>query len=157
MIKGMRHSKYLLLIVFALTFCYMYAQTESKTVKDSIYTLCIQCDSLYNRICPDSAIFGHPESLPQFFGGDKALMMFLKDNVQYPSECKEQAIQGRIVVKFIIDESGKIICPYIHRSLHLVLDKEALRVIKLMPDWKPASNNGVSCKACYILPILFKL
>jgi len=154
----MRHLRYLLLIVFAFIFCYMYAQTKSKTVKDNIYKTCIQCDSLYNRICPDSpAIFGHPESLPQFFGGDKALMMFLKDNIQYPTECKEQDIQGSVVVKFIIDESGNIICPYIHRSLHPILDKEALRVVKLMPDWKPASNNGVSCKACYTLPILFKL
>lgn len=136
----------------------MYAQTESKTVKDSIYTTCIQCDSLYNRICSDNpAIFGHPESPPMFPGGDKSLMIFLKDNIQYSSECKEQAIQGRVVVKFIIDESGKIICPYVHRSLCPVFDEEALRVVKLMPDWKPASNGNVPCKMCYTLPILFKL
>ncbi len=73
------------------------------------------------------------------------------------AECKEQAIQGRVIVKFIIDESGKIICPYIRGSLHPALDKEALRIVKLMPDWKPASNNEVPCKTCYTLPILFKL
>jgi protein TonB len=146
----MGYIKYLLLLVFAFIFCCMYAQTESKT--------CIQCDSLYRQICPDNpAIFGHPEYLPQFPGGEAELMNFLRSNLQYPLECKEKAIEGRVVVKFIIDEFGKIICLHVHRTLHPALDKEALRVVKLMPDWKPASNNGVPCKACYILPILFKL
>ena len=154
----MGYIKYLLLHVFAFIFCCMYAQTESKAAKDSVFMTCVQCDSLYNRICPDNLIiFGDPEHLAQFSGGAEELMNFLRNNLQYPEECKDKAIQGRVIVKFIIDESGKIICPYVYRSLHPALDKEALRIVKLMPDWKPASNNKVPCKVCYTLPILFKL
>jgi TonB family protein len=152
----MVYIKYLLLNVFAFLFCCMYAQTESITIKDSVFMTCAQCDSLYNRICPPN-IFGHPENLEEFPGGVIELMNFLRNNLQYPKECKEKAIQGRVIVKFIINESGKIICPYIYKSLHPALDKEALRIVKLMPDWKPASNNKVPCKACYTLPIIFKL
>ncbi|MCL2649408.1 MAG: energy transducer TonB [Candidatus Azobacteroides sp.] len=154
----MGYIKYLLLYVFAFIFCCMYAQTESKTAKDSVFMICVQCDSLYNRICLDNPIiFGGPEHLAQFPGGAKELMIFLRNHIEYPLECKEQAIQGRVVVKFIIDESGKIICPYVRKSLHPALDKEALRVVKLMPNWKPTSNNKAPCKTCYTLPILFKL
>ena len=77
----------------------MYAQTETKIIKDSISTTCIQCDSLYNRICPDNLIiFGHPEHMAQFPGGEKALMIFLRNHIEYPLTCKEKAIQGRVIV-----------------------------------------------------------
>jgi len=136
----------------------MNAQTESKTAKDSLYMACTQCDSLYNKICPKNIrIFWGPEHLAKFTGGEKGLMIFLRDHIQYPVECKENKIQGRVIVRFIIDEKGKIICPYIHRSLHPAIDKEALRIVKLMPDWVPASNKGVPCMTCYTLPILFKM
>lgn len=152
----MRYLKYLLLIVFILSFCCIYAQKESKTVKDSI-SLCIQCDSLYNRICPDNGIYGHPEHLGGFPGGVEELINFLRNNIQYPTECKDKKIEGRVYIKFIIDEKGEIICPYILKSLHPKLDEEALRIVKLMPNWEPASNNGVPYKICFSFPIDFKL
>jgi len=131
---------------------------ESEVSKDSVFVSCIQCDSLYKHICADnSKIFSHPERLPEFQGGSKALMAFLRNNIQYPAECNEMAIQGRVTVKFIIDEFGKIICPYVLKSLYPALDEEALRVVRLMPDWQPASNFGVPIKFCYTLPITFKL
>ncbi|NLT03473.1 MAG: energy transducer TonB [Bacteroidales bacterium] len=118
----------------------------------------VRCDSLYNQICPNnSTIFSEPERLPQFPGGEDELIAFLIKNIEYPSECKEQRIQERVIVKFIIDESGKIICPFICRSIHPALDKEALRIVALMPDWKPASNKNMPCMSCFTLPILFKL
>jgi len=154
----MKYKKYLLLSFFAFIFCYIHAQTESEISKDSIFMTCKQCDSLYNQICPDTPYFfaGHPN--PAIFpGGYKKLMIFLKNNIQYPSECREKNIQGRVIVRFIIDESGKIICPYLCKSIHPALDKEALRIVKLMPNWKSASKNGVPCKSCFSLPILFKI
>lgn len=151
----MRYLKYLLLIVFILSFFCLYAQTESKTVKDSI-SLCIQCDSLYNRICPEN-VYGHPENLGGFSGGVEELINFVRNNIQYPTECKDKKIQGQVIIMFIIDEKGKIICPYIRHSIHPKLDEEALRIVKLMPDWEPASNNGVPCKICFSFPIIFKL
>jgi len=150
----MRHLNHSLLIIFAFLFCNMYAQT----VKDSVYMTCIQCDSLYKRTCLDNpTVFSTPERLPKFQGGEKALFTFLASNIQYTQECIENRIEGRVVVQFIITEEGKIICERIRRSLHPALDEEALRVLRLMPDWQPASNNGVPFKMCYMLPILFKL
>jgi TonB family protein len=152
----MRLKKYLLLSAFAYMCCCLYAQTTSKTINDSEVLTCFQCDSLSNRICLET-VYGHPENLAQFPGGPIELMNFITKNFQYPEECKKEAIQGRVVVKFIIIESGKIICPYIQKSIHPALDKEALRIVKLMPDWEPASNNEVPCKTCFTLPITFKL
>lgn len=136
----------------------LYSPPIKITVNKKYNMTCIQCDSLYNRICSDNpAIWGHPEHLAQFPEREEELMTFLCEHIQYPIECKEKAIQGYVVIKFIIDESGKIVCPYILKSPHPLVDEEALRVINLKPDWKPASNNGIPCKTCSSLPILFKL
>ncbi|GHT80027.1 hypothetical protein AGMMS50262_24110 [Bacteroidia bacterium] len=147
--------------LLAMLVCYeiSYSQTESKFNENGSTLLCNECDSLYSKICSANPnIFGgHPQHFPQFPGGDEVLLTFIKDNIKYPSECKEQGIQGRVIVQFIINEMGKISCPRIYRSLHPAADEEALRVVKIMPDWKPASNNGIPCKMCYTLPIIFKL
>lgn len=154
----MRYMKFLQLYVFIFISCGMIAQTESKTSKESVYMTCLECDSLYNRICPENRIvFGDPEHSAEFPGGHKELLKFVKNTLQYPEECKEKAIQGRVIIKFIIDEFGEIVCLYVHKSLHPALDKEALRIVKLMPDWKPALNDRVPCKTCFTLPIHFKL
>ena len=154
----MKLLKPLLLGITVFIYCYVNAQTNSETDKDSLYITCFQCDSLYNQICPDSVVFFINQEHPAQFPGDvKDLMLFLRNHIQYPTECKEKAIQGRVVVKFIIDETGKIICPYIRGPLHPLLDEEALRLIKLMPDWVPASSGGVPYKTCYTIPIRFKL
>jgi TonB family protein len=118
---------------------------------------CKECDSLYNRICSESSeIFGEPEKLPVFPGGEKEMMKFLKENLKWPTECTGMGVQGRVIVRFIISETGEIICPKIQRSLHPAMDEEALRVINLMPNFVPASNNGIPIKMCYTLPVLFK-
>jgi len=150
--------KYLLFGFFVFIYCIIDAQTNPKTDKDSLYISCTQCDSLYNQICLDDLQgFITYEHLPEFPGGLKSLMSFINNNIEYPAECKEKAIQGRVIVKFIIDESGKIICPYIINSIHPLLDEETLRIIKLMPDWEPAKNRGKHIKSCFALPVTFKL
>jgi TonB family protein len=111
---------------------------------------------LYNGICPPD-IFGHPQELPEFPGGEKNLLRFLAENIKYPDKCIGDSVQGIVIVKFIIDESGKVICPHILTSLHPETDREALRIVKIMPDWKPASNSDIPCKMCYTLPITFEL
>jgi len=149
-----KYIRFLYFLIFYFFPCIIFAQTDSTEIEIS----CSGCDSLYKCICPDNpVIFSGPEQLPQFPGGEEALMIFLRDNIQYPTECKEKRIQGRVIVKFIIDETGKIICPFIQRHLHPLMDIEALRIVKLMPDWRPASNNGIPSKMCSSLPITFKL
>jgi TonB family protein len=154
----MKTVKYLLLPVFAFLFCSMYAQTDSTNIEDSIYNTCAQCDSLYNQICPANLyVYSDHEGLAEFPGGDRELKNFIRKNLQYPVECKEKAIQGRVVVRFIINESGRISCLYVFKSVHPALDKEALRIVKLMPDWKPTFTGNDRYKSCFTLPITFKL
>ena len=92
-----------------------------------------------------------------FVGGTSALMTFLRDNIKYPAEARENNIQGKVVAMFSISTTGKIINPAIKESIHPLLDDEALRVIKLQPDWKPAIENGVAVESSFTLPVNFKL
>jgi len=81
--------------------------------------------------------YGPVEVMPSFPGGVTALKKYLKENIRYPEECREDSIQGRVVVGFLISKRGKIKHAHVKRSLHPLLDKEALRVVKSMPKWSP--------------------
>lgn len=87
----------------------------------------------------------------------KDMLTFIYTNIKYPAEARENAIQGTVVVSFIVDKTGQIIEPEVTRSLADDCDKEALRVIKLMKKWAPAEMDGkpVSCR--FRLPIKYKL
>lgn len=92
-----------------------------------------------------------------FVGGTSALMTFLRNNIKYPAEARENNIQGKVVATFSISTTGKIINPKIKESVHILLDDEVIRIIKLQPDWKPAIENGVAVESSFTLPVNFKL
>lgn len=85
------------------------------------------------------------------------LSEFLKQNLHYPQSAIDQNIQGKVTVKFVVDSTGKIINPMIPRSIHPSLDSEAIRVVSLMPNWKPGMQNGKAVNAYYTLPVNFRL
>ena len=93
---------------------------------------------------------------PSFPGGSQALVDFLRENTKYPEQALKDSIEGRVVVAFVIDTDGSITKPEVVRGVHPLLDAEALRVVKLMPKWKPGSENGTPVKVRYNLPITFK-
>lgn len=94
---------------------------------------------------------------PCFPGGEDELYRFLKKNLRYPSLALEIGIQGRVVIGFTVSKTGEIINPKIHRSLFSACDKEAIRLIKLMPKWLPGRSGGQTVNVNYILPIQFTL
>ena len=94
---------------------------------------------------------------PQFPGGEKALVEFLNNTVRYPEEAQKQKWEGKTLVAFSVNEDGSISNPRVLKSSWLVLDNEALRVVKMMPKWIPASENGVNKKEMVVLPIAFDL
>ena len=94
--------------------------------------------------------------MPQFPGGNAALMKFIAENYQYPTTLQDSNIVGRVIVQFTIDKEGYVVEPKVVRSLHPDLDKEALRVIRLLPQWKPASQRGIPVCAKYTVPVTFK-
>ena len=97
------------------------------------------------------------EQMPQFPGGDSELLKFLSKNIKYPDSVLKRKIQGRVIVRFVITQTGKVKDVRVIRSLDPDCDNEAIRVVKLMPDWIPGSQNGEKCDVSYTLPLNFRL
>ncbi len=102
-------------------------------------------------------VFTVVQQMPQFIGGDSALMNYLTSNVEYPAVAKENGIQGRVYVEFTVDKDGAIIDVKILKGVAPVLDAEAIRVVKQMPNWEPGMQKGKKVRVSYKLPINFTL
>lgn len=99
------------------------------------------------------------EQMPSFKGGDAAMIKFIQKNVKYPQAEKEAGISGTCYVTFIVEKNGKLGEIKILRGVSggPGLDKEALRVVKKMPKWKPGKQNGKKVRVQYNLPIKYTL
>jgi TonB family protein len=97
------------------------------------------------------------EELPQFPGGEEALIKWIGDNVKYPGEAVKNSITGKVFVDFIIGTDGKISNVKVTESIHPLLDAEAVRVISRMPAWKPGTQSGKPVDVYMKIPIDFKL
>jgi len=95
--------------------------------------------------------------IPMFIGGKQALLNFLSENIKYPENSKANNISGKVYVRFQISETGKVTNTHILISVSEELDKEALRVINLMPDWRAGIQYNRKVKVWYRLPISFSL
>lgn len=82
---------------------------------------------------------------------------YLAKNIRYPPEAKKNEVQGRVIVKFIVNEDGSITDEKVVRGIGAGCDEEAVRVIRNMPKWKPGKQNGKPVKVYYTLPITFRL
>ena len=108
------------------------------------------------QIAPDT-IYYLTEISPEFPGGSQALMDYLRANVNYPPECRENKIQGRVIVSFIVKKDGSIKNARVLKGVHPMLDAEALRVISAMPKWKPGLQHGTPVSVQYSVPVNFRL
>lgn len=97
------------------------------------------------------------EKQAEFPGGLQAMMQWLSMNVRYPEDAMKNDVQGRVIVKFVVNPDGSISDPTVLRSVEPSLDQEAVRVVSAMPKWKAAENNGQKVASYYNLPIAFKL
>ncbi|GHT42232.1 hypothetical protein AGMMS49965_13350 [Bacteroidia bacterium] len=105
----------------------------------------------------DDEIYDHPEEEPTFPSGNKEITAWLAKNIQYPPVAAEQGIQGKIILRFVVEKDGSIGEVQILQSVESSLDKEAVRVVKKMPRWTPAKNKGVSVRSWFNLPTTFRL
>ena len=144
------HEKTMILQKYILIFSAIFAFTFVSFAEENETTECLCLPS-------EEAVFISYEHLPEFPGGHQALMKFLSENIQYPEEAKESKIQGRVFVQFTINEIGKICNVKVVRSVSPELDQEAIRVVKLMPDWIPARNRGQNICMPFTMPINFSL
>ena len=96
--------------------------------------------------------------MPSFPGGDQALIKFINNNMKYPPEALKNGIEGKVIIQFVVTNSGKIGKIKVARSVNKELDQEAVRLIKMLPDFSPGRNNvGEPVNVWYTLPVSFNL
>lgn len=106
----------------------------------------------------EEVVFMVVETMPEFPGGQAALFKYLSENVKYPVIAQENGIQGRVICQFTVNKDGSIVDVDVVRSGgDASLDKEAVRVIKSMPKWKPGKQRGKPVRVKYTVPVNFKL
>ena len=104
-----------------------------------------------------NTVFEVVEQMPQFPGGDAALMQYLSSHIKYPVIAEENGIQGRVVCTFVVERDGSITDVRVVKSVDPSLDKEAKRVIGSMPKWIPGKQNGAAVRVKYTVPVTFRL
>ena len=97
------------------------------------------------------------EEMPSFPGGDAECMRFLNKNIKYPTIAQENGIQGRVILQFVVNKDGSIVDVVVARSVDPYLDKEAVRVVNMMPKWKPGKQRGKPVRVKFTLPVTFRL
>jgi len=95
--------------------------------------------------------------MPEFKGGERELMKFIYENIKYPSIARENGIEGQVVVWFIVEKDGTISNIKIKRNIGGNCGKEAVRIVKMMPKWKPGMEDGKPVRVSFNLPVRFKL
>ena len=101
-------------------------------------------------------VLSNAEVMPEFPGGMPEMIKFLLENMNYPEEMKENGIEGRIFVQFVVTKTGSIQDITIARGIE-GLNREAIRLVKQMPNWKPGINNGKVVNVKMVIPIRFSL
>ena len=96
------------------------------------------------------------ENMPEFPGGSMAMMQYLSGNIKYPEEARDNNIQGRVVIQFVVEKDGSISNAEVVKSVHELLDSEALRCVSAMPAWTPGTQQGKPVRVRYTIPINFK-
>ena len=97
------------------------------------------------------------EQMPNFPGGYQKMHEFIEKNLHYPKECAENGIQGRVIIAVVVERSGKLTNIRVVKSVNPALDKEALRIVNLMPKWIPGKQCDKKVRVKYIIPITFQL
>ncbi|MDE6017232.1 MAG: TonB family protein [Muribaculaceae bacterium] len=105
----------------------------------------------------EEEIFQAVEQQAEFPGGMPALMKWLSNNIRYPEAAQQNDVQGKVIVKFVVEKDGSVSQATILKGVDKDLDKEALRVVNKMPKWQAGKNNGVPVRSYFTLPVNFRL
>lgn len=156
--RSIMKSKYLMFIpVTALLILFSNCTntaTEKETVDAKFLPVEVKTDSLN---AAGNEVLDIAETMPEFKGGVNALLKYLSNNIKYPKTAEKAGIQGRVVVQFVVAKDGSIEDTKVVSSVDPELDKEALRVVNAMPNWKPGTQDGKPVRVKYTVPIMFRL
>ena len=109
------------------------------------------------KVTDNSPIYEEADIMPSFPGGGEAIEKYLNDNIKYPELARENDVQGRVEVSFVVERDGTLSNIRVARGVDPFLDKEAKRVILSMPRWKPGKKDGKEVRVRYKLPVTFRL
>lgn len=132
-------------------------QTEKEKIEILKNNVAIRNKIIFQELpaeTDDSPICEKPEKQPSFHG---KINQWLGANLKYPAVARENGIQGQVLIEFVVEKGGSISNVKIVRSVDPSLDREAVRIVKAMPRWKPGYNNGVPVRVKHTLPITFRL
>ena len=181
--KLTKHLKVISLAVMILTANRMYGQEPVKKERNSDEVFVVVVDklpefpvgtsglmnwiganNLYPPLANEERIEGEVavnfilvEKYPEFPGGATGLNNFLRENLKYPIEAQKNKIEGRVITKFIVNKDGSLSDIKIEHGVHPLLDAEAIRVISIMPKWRPGIQRGKPVKVSFKLPVVFSL
>lgn len=141
------------------TYPRQYDSGSKKGNEDRTVTRRIDDSSINGSYRSKSSVYNYNQvdEMPQFPGGDVALMKFLQHNVNYPPTAAERNIQGKVVVMFVVEKTGHVGEVKVVRTADTELDAEAVRVCRLLPDFIPGKLNGQPVDVWYSMPVTFKL
>lgn len=136
--------------------------THSEEAKQEKYTNDGKTAIIQQTVASDSTkgskLFGAAiEEMASFPGGSAALMQYIAQNLRYPNIQGDCNIQGRVIVGFTVNEDGTLSDIKVMKSISPTFDEEAIRVVKSMPKWNPAKQNGKAVKTKYTVPVTFRL
>ncbi len=97
------------------------------------------------------------ENPPKFPGGMAKFYKFISQNIKYPDQAKKDSIQGNVFISFVIEKNGSLTNIKVDRKLGYGTDEEAIRVLKLSPNWEPGTQDGKPVRVKYNIPIRFNL
>ena len=130
------------------------AEIEGITV-DETYVITVPFDPDYTEARPWGDVYVVVEDMPKFPHGDP--VSYIQRHLRYPEEAKKDSIEGKVFVQFVIERNGSIFGAKVLRSVHPLLDAEALRVVRELPRWEPGRQWGKAVRVAYTLPVTFSL
>ena len=133
-----------------------WSPAKNPEAKDPFSSMVAIKFELPNKVLKDDG-YVTVQKMPQYPGGDVELMNFIKANTKYPEAAKADKIEGRVIIRFIINKNGDAEEPVILKGIHPLLDAEAIRVISLLSGWKPGMQEGKAVNVWYWVPVNFSL
>ena len=105
----------------------------------------------------NDSVYQIVEKMPQYTGGESAMMKYVSENIKYPEKAKDDGIQGRVFISFVVEKDGSVSNVKVVRGIGGGCDEEAARVIAGMPKWQPGMQKGKPVRVNYMMPVFFKL
>jgi len=136
---------------------YHYKTCSPDYYRDIVFTDKNKRECTETTIYGKDSVYSYISTFPEYEGGEKARNRFLAQHIKYPDAAAAQRIQGTVYLSFVVNEEGSVKDIKVLRGIGGGCDEEAVRVVKLMPKWKPGTQNGVPVSVLFYMPIDFRL